>query len=393
MDDAVNVRLVSDVPFGAFLSGGVDSSVVVAMMTRHLAQPVKTFSIGFEDSRYDESADARRVAEHLGTEHHELIAKPDAVALLQDISWYMDEPLADSSFIPTYLVSRLAAEHVKMVLTGDGGDEMFGGYSRYVRHRQLMQLRGSGVQHVTPLLAQLARHLPSRIGDRLARVCARLRMHHPEDYLSTVALATPAAISGLMKPGPGLPGGFGRVGGYFDSDADAGSFDAILRGDVRSYLLDDILVKVDRASMANSLEARSPLLDHRLAEFAARLPEQYKLRGKTTKYLLKKVAERYVPADLVHKRKQGFAIPLAQWMRHDLSELLMDTVNSQAFAHRDVYDVAAARQLAEEHISGKRNNAETLWAILVFELWAQRYATETRTAHSEPVHELKPATG
>lgn len=395
IDSAVRVRLESDVPFGAFLSGGVDSSLVVAMMTRHLDAPVQTFSIGSEDARLDESEDARRIAGLLGTEHHALTVRPDAVELLEQISWYMDEPMADSSIIPTFLVSQLAAEHVKMVLTGDGGDEMFGGYSRYVRYQQLRMMRGAGAAQLAPLLKLLADRLPSVLAQRVGRACSRLAMQHPDDYLASVALATPPAITGLLHPDCIPTSGFGAVRNCFSNEADGmGALDGILQGDVRSYLLDDILVKVDRASMANSLEARAPLLDHRLAEFAARLPEQFKLRGNSTKYLLKRVAERYIPAELVHKKKRGFAIPLASWLRNDLADLMQDTFNSRAFADRGVFDVEAARRLATEHVNGTRNNAETLWAMLVFEKWAERFSGEVQVPESRPgLAELRPAAG
>lgn len=391
IDNAVKIRLRSDVPFGAFLSGGVDSSLVVAMMTRHLSSPVKTFSIGSEDPALDESADARHISELLGTEHHALTVRPDAVELLENISWYLDEPMADSSIIPTFLVSRLAAEHVKMVLTGDGGDELFGGYARYVRYQQLLMMRGAGAAQVAPLLKSLTDHLPSAMAQRISRACARLGMQHPDDYLSSVAIGTPPAIAGLLHEDCRAAADFGQVRNCFAADDDAmGPLDRILQGDVRSYLLDDILVKVDRASMANSLEARAPLLDHHLAEFAARLPEDCKLRGNTSKYLLKRVAEKYLPAELVHKKKRGFAIPLAHWLRTDLAELLLDTVNSRTFADRNIFNARAAQKLANDHVSGARNNSETLWALLVFEKWAQRYAGEVRLPERQPVPELRP---
>ncbi|HEX7046973.1 MAG TPA: asparagine synthase (glutamine-hydrolyzing) [Gammaproteobacteria bacterium] len=394
VDDAVAARLTSDVPFGAFLSGGVDSSLVVAMMTRHLTEPVKTFSIGFEDSQLDESADARRVAKYLGTEHHELVVQPDAVEMLDNIAWYLDEPMADSSFIPTYLVSRLAAGHVKMVLTGDGGDEMFGGYERYVRHLQLMLMKRARIDRLAPVLELVARHTPGSIGGRIARACGRLRMSHPDDYLDAVGLGNPATVDALLNPVIGCSPGFARPPGWPSLDGESlGNLDAVISGDVRSYLLDDILVKVDRASMANSLEARAPLLDQHLAEFAARLPEHFKVRGRTTKYLLKRVACRYLPAEWVHKKKQGFAIPLSRWLRTDLAELLMDTVNSHRFASRDIFNVRVAQQLAAEHVKGARDNSATLWALLVFEMWAQRYVDGPRLSPEMTKLELRSAAG
>ena len=390
VEDAVATRLNSDVPFGAFLSGGVDSSLVVAMMARNMSRPVKTFSIGFEEAEFNEADDARRVAEHLGTEHHELIVKPDAVSLLRDISWYLDEPLADSSAIPTFLVSRLARQHVKMVLTGDGGDEMFAGYERYVRYLQLLAMKGYGLSHVTPLLQRLFRHLPPRIGRRLQWVATRLAMRHPEDYLSGVSLSTPAKARSILARGVTAPRNYGRVRSCFTHRGESlGRLDTVLNGDVHSYLLDDILVKVDRTSMANSLEARSPLLDHRLAEFAARLPEHYKLKGTTGKYLLKRVALRHLPESCVYKRKQGFAIPLSRWLRDDLRELMMDTIHSESFRERDAFNTTVIRQLAGEHVRGAADHAETLWTVLVFELWAQRFLAQTTTESRESTGALR----
>lgn len=389
VEDAVAVRLNSDVPFGAFLSGGVDSSLVVAMMARNMRRPVQTFSIGFEEAAFNEADDARRIAEHLGTEHHELIVKPDAVELARDISWYVDEPLADSSAIPTFLVSKLAAQHVKMVLTGDGGDEMFAGYERYARYMQLRTMKNYGIPKMLPLLQHAFRRLPDRMGQRLRWVAQRLGMNHPDDYLSGVAIATPASVRRLLGKSISGPRDYGRVRACFTRSGELGALDTVLYGDVMSYLLDDILVKVDRTSMANSLEARAPLLDQKLAEFAARLPERLKLRGSTGKYLLKRVAARHLPESCIAKRKQGFAIPLARWLRADLRELMLDTIHSESFRERDVFDVDAVRRIAGEHVRGRGNHAELLWSVLVFELWAQRFLLSSGAEASRNIQELR----
>lgn len=388
IDDAVAVRLNCDVPFGAFLSGGVDSSLVVAMMARHLPQPVQTFSIGFEDAEFNEADDARRVAAHIGTQHRDLIVRPDAVGLLQDIAWYLDEPLADSSAIPTFIVSRLAAGQVKMVLTGDGGDEMFAGYERYARYMQLRAMKTWGLPHVMPLARQLLRGVPGRMARRLRWVASRLALGHPDDYLSGVGLATPGRVRELLGSGVRRPHDYGRVRECFDADGH-GTLDTVLGGDVASYLLDDILVKVDRMSMGNSLEARAPLLDQELAAFAARLPENLKLHNGVGKYLLKRVAERYLPADCVYKRKQGFAIPLARWLREDLRELLLDTLHGDAFRQRGAFNVAAVRQLAAEHLRGSHDHSEVLWAVLVFETWAQRFLASSTIETANNVNGLQ----
>ena len=336
LDDAVRVRLVSDVPFGAFLSGGLDSSVVCALMTRHLSQPLKTFSIGFDEAGFDELPDARRVAQHLGTEHHEMVVRPDAANLLETLVHHFDEPFGDSSAIPTFLVSQLAARHVKMVLSGDGGDELFAGYSRYRRY----------------------------------------------DYLALVALANPADLR-LLFGERAHADPFGSVRQRFvRSDIDSHA-EQILSGDMGTYLVDDILVKVDRTTMANSLEARAPLLDQNLIAFAARLPFDLKLRGEQGKYLFRKVAARLLPAEVLTKRKQGFAIPLATWFRNDLRPMLLDTISSRAFKERGIFDQAGIQRLVDEHQQGLQDRGELLWMVMVLETWMRTLPDQTSPS---PMH-------
>lgn len=380
INSAVKTRLVSDVPFGAFLSGGIDSSLVVAMMARHMEQPVKTFSIGFDDSALDETEDARRVARHIGTEHHELRATTDIADRIEKIVWHLDEPLADSSALPTFLVSELAAGHVKMVLSGDGGDEMFAGYDRYRKYVQLMRLKSMGAKQVLGMMSSLTSWLPGPLQQRITRLNARFDQQDPDDYISGVALLSPHELETLLHDneanGKGQRYSYRNLHAHFMARDDGiGVLDRILHGDMQTYLLDDVLAKVDRMSMANSIEVRSPLLDHLLAEFVARIPERFKLRGMTGKYLLKKVAMRYLPEETINKRKQGFAIPLERWMRYDLRSMLMDTLLSESFVERGIFNAPRVIQLAEEHIKGSANHAETLWSILVFELWAQQFLT------------------
>ncbi len=371
LSEAVRVRLVSDVPFGAFLSGGLDSSVVVALMSRHLSTPVKTFSIGFHESGFNELDDARRLARHVGSEHEEFIVEPDALSLLDRLAWHFDEPFADSSAIPTFIVSQMAARHVKMVLSGDGGDEAFGGYERYVKYLLVDRLRRYGGRWPARLLglASSLDGVPAR--HRLGWLRYRLQQPYPRCYLSGVALMTPEAAAELLGPGE-WPQGYGMMERcYTDRPGHVG--DAVIAGDVGSYLLDDILVKVDRMTMANSLEARAPLLDHRLLEFAARLPFGCKIGRGLTKRLLRKVAAELLPPELLNKRKQGFAIPLAQWFRGPLRELAQDLFHSRAFTERGMFSPQVARARLAEHIAGERDRSEHLWTLLMFELWARRY--------------------
>ena len=368
LDDAVKVRLVSDVPFGAFLSGGLDSSVVCALMTRHLSQPLKTFSIGFEEAAFDELPDARRVAEHLGTEHHELVVRADATGLLDTLAHHFDEPFGDSSAIPTYLVSQLAAKHVKMVLSGDGGDELFAGYSRYRRYAALQRIRRSTLG-MGPGLAKLAGALiPGARGRRLAGIGQRMGLPWPDDYLALVGLASPADL-GLLFGERAKTDPFGSIRQRFvRSDIDS-DMERILSGDMDTYLADDILTKVDRTTMAVSLEGRAPLLDQNLIAFAARLPFDMKLRGEQGKYLFRKVAARLLPADVLNKRKQGFAIPLASWFRTDLKPMLLDTIGSRAFRERGLFSMQGIQTLVDEHQQGLQDRGELLWMVMVLETW------------------------
>ena len=368
LDDAVKVRLVSDVPFGAFLSGGLDSSVVCALMTRHLSQPLKTFSIGFEEAAFDELPDARRVAQHLGTEHHELVVRADATSLLDTLAHHFDEPFGDSSAIPTYLVSQLAAKHVKMVLSGDGGDELFAGYSRYRRYAALQRIRRSTLG-MGPALAKLAGALiPGARGRRLAGIGQRMGLPWPDDYLALVALANPADL-GLLFGERAKTDPFGSIRQRFvRSDIDS-DMERILSGDMDTYLADDILTKVDRTTMAVSLEGRAPLLDQNLIAFAARLPFDMKLRGEQGKYLFRKVAARLLPADVLNKRKQGFAIPLASWFRTDLKPMLLDTIGSRTFRERGIFSMQGIQTLVDEHQQGLQDRGELLWMVMVLETW------------------------
>lgn len=369
LDQAVSSRLVSDVPFGAFLSGGLDSSVVVALMARHLSQPVKTFSIGFREAAFNELDDARRVATHLGTEHHELMVEPDAVALLQDLVWHLDEPFADASAVPTYLVAKMAREHVKMALSGDAGDETFAGYSRYLRYLKLHRIGA-----LKPLAAMVASGAGHLLGGgnrrRLLRIAESVRLPFPDNYLSVVALTRAERAQALL----GEAGDHYRtLSAAYADDLPHDPLDRIVAIDFNSYLADDILVKVDRMTMANSLESRAPFLDHRLVDFATRLPAGMRIRGGRGKHLLRRAAARWLPADVLVKRKQGFGLPLADWFRGPLRELASDLISSQAFRERGLLDQAAAQQCLQQHLSGADDCSEALWLIVSLELWARRF--------------------
>jgi asparagine synthase (glutamine-hydrolysing) len=379
LEDAVRVRLVSDVPFGAFLSGGTDSSVVAALMARNMSQPVKTFSIGFREAAFNELPDARAVAQHIGADHHEYVVEADAVAMMNDLVWYFDEPFGDSSSIPTYLVSRMAAKHVKMVLSGDGGDELFAGYERYRKYQQLQSIRGRSLGLAGQGLRAASSLIPGSRGVRLGRIGARLSQPYPDDYLSGVALATREDLQLILAPD--LAGGdpYGSIRHHFTEAVGGDEFDRILSGDMATYLADDILVKVDRMTMANSIESRSPLLDHQLLEFAARLPLDLKLRGGVGKVLLKQVARQLLPAALIDKPKQGFAIPVAQWLRGDLRVMMQDTLRSRALRERGIFNPDGVDLCIRRHLAGTHDYSEPLWLLMTFEIWARRFLDEVPT--------------
>ena len=369
LDQAVASRLVSDVPFGAFLSGGLDSSVVVALMARNMSQPVKTFSIGFREAAFNELDDARLVARHIGTEHHELMVEPDAVALLNTLVWHLDEPFADASALPTYLVAKLAREHVKMALSGDAGDETFAGYSRYQRYLNLHRL--GAAKPLAAAVASTAGHvLTGSHRRRLLRIAESLRLPFPDNYLSVVALTRAERAQALL----GEPGShYGNLAAAYADDLPREPLDRIVAIDFGSYLADDILVKVDRMTMANSLESRAPLLDHRLVDFAASLPAHMRIRGGRGKHLLRTTAARWLPPETLVKRKQGFGVPLADWFRGPLRALASDTIASRAFRERGLLDPRAAEHCLQQHLSGADDCSEALWLILNLELWAQRF--------------------
>lgn len=391
LEDAVRVRLVSDVPFGAFLSGGLDSSVVAALMARNLDRPLKTFTIGFKEDAFNEIPDARNIARHIGSDHHELVVEADAVSLLETLTWHFDEPFADASAIPTYLVAKLAAEHVKMVLSGDGGDESFAGYDRYDRYQRLSMLSRLPAGIVGHALQWAGTMLPGARGNRLGRIGRRIRQRYPERYLSGVALCTEADLR-LMLGGRMVSADlFEHVRAHYLRQDISSELDRILAGDMTTYLVDDVLVKVDRMTMANSLEARAPLLDHELMEFAARLPMAMKKHGRRGKYLLRQAARHLLPESCLVKRKQGFGIPLARWFRGELREMAADLLHSKSLRERGVFDVAGVQQCFSRHLQGLHDYSEQLWLVLNHELWARRFLdTDTMILPGEiPPKELR----
>lgn len=380
--EAVKVRLMSEVPLGAFLSGGIDSSAVVALMSEVSSEPIKTFSIGFEEQDFSELHHARRVAEHVGADHHEFIVRPDALEVLPILVEHYGEPYADSSAIPTYYVARETRKHVTVALNGDGGDESFAGYERYAAmrmaeryHRLPAILRDTVVKQAIELLPSSAIKR-SRVRD-VKRFINAASLPSTERYLRWISVFDAEAKRDLYSDQFARQtesvSAAGVLGPWFARANGSGIIDAALLTDLMTYLPNDLLVKVDIATMAVSLEARSPFLDHHVIEFAASLPEKYKLRGLTTKYLLKRILKQLLPAENLDRRKMGFGLPIGHWFRGKLQPFLRETILSESALKRGLFKPETVKQLVELHARGERDFSHQLWTLLMLELWYQRF--------------------
>jgi asparagine synthase (glutamine-hydrolysing) len=380
--DAVRVRLMSDVPLGAFLSGGIDSSAVVALMSELSTERVKTFSIGFEEQEFNEIHHARRVAERFGTDHHEFIVRPNAIEVLPTLVRHYGEPYADSSALPTYYLAKMTRQHVTVALNGDGGDECFAGYERYAamrvaeRYHQLPRLLRQRV--VEPALAAIpvGRSTRSRRGKarRFLDVVGRPAGERYLRWASGISdeLKTELCTRDFLDRTASAKA-IGYVQPWFDGNGEIDIVDRALMADTSNYLPNDLLVKVDIASMAVSLEARSPFLDHHVMEFAASLPAKYKLRGLTTKYLLKHALKAMLPEENLKRSKMGFGVPVGRWFRGELKGFLSDTILSGRALRRDYFNTEVVRSLVEQHADGRRDYGPQLWTLLMLELWYREF--------------------
>ena len=385
--DAVGRRMVADVPLGAFLSGGIDSSTVVALMQAQSSRPVRTFSIGFSEKRFDEAVHAGAVAHHLGTDHTELYVEPDhAIDLIPSLAERYDEPFGDSSQLPTLLVSELARRHVTVALSGDGGDELFAGYNRYSQADTLrrvyaaspgwarkaaagvlISLRPGTWDRLSGLLP--VRRRPRLLGDKLHKLAEVVSL----DRFDAVypRLISHWALDAELVPGEGR--GAGQLErSEFDGGLDV-EVDRMQLLDLCTYLPGDILTKVDRASMAHSLEARVPLLDHRVVEHAWRLPADRKIRAGETKWILRRVLERYVPRTLFERPKMGFAVPIDRWLRGPLRDWAAELLDPGVLAEDELFNVELVRRRWEEHQAGGRNWQYSLWIVLMGQAWRRRW--------------------
>ncbi len=375
LEDSVRLRLVSDVPLGAFLSGGIDSSIIVGLMSHLMDQPVQTFSIGFKEAQYNESSFALEISRAFGTEHREQIVEASAIDLINNLVWYFDEPFGDSTAVPNYLLSEMTRQNVTVALSGDGGDELFAGYKRYFRmdDRKKWNLLPRGLRKQ---LAATGRILPKHMRGK-----AFLQSLGIEDYPFFCLGSAPTQIESLLSEefkAEILECNPYRFSEMYHLDAGEREYlSPFMYYDTKVYLPDDILVKVDRMSMAHSLETRVPFLDHRLVEFVATIPDDLKLQksreGRIGKYILKKTFNAFLPEVIQKREKHGFTLPVDLWFRDELREMALDVLSESQIKRIGILDPRAVSQMLNEHIQGKASHTETLWSCFVFVVWYENW--------------------
>jgi len=379
MQRAVRRRLVSDVPLGAFLSGGLDSSLVVSFMAECLDTPVQTFSIGFREEAYNELPAARLVAERYKTAHREFVVSPNAVDLLPQIVWHYGEPYADSSALPTYILSELTRRYVTVALNGDGGDESFAGYDRYLAAlvAARMTVAPLAARRAIAAVAQRAsRRVSHRLIQRAARLAERLADSPERRYGVWVMHFDPEKKARLCTPqfqAATVEDSYALLERAFAATDAEGLLERTMAADIHTYLPDDLLVKVDIATMAHGLEGRSPFLDHELMEFAASLPTRFKIRGREKKYLLRRLSERRLPARLLQLPKKGFGVPIDHWFRNELRDFARDVLLDGRLAARGYFDMRVVAAMLDDHIAGRAVWHYPLWNLLMLELWHRMF--------------------
>lgn len=387
LGDAVKRRMISDVPLGAMLSGGIDSSVVTALMQKHSDRPIKTFSIGFNESDYNEAVYASQVAKHLGTEHTELyVESKHSLDVIEKIPTMYDEPFADASQIPTFLISELIKNHVTVALSGDGGDELFAGYTRYqwagkfaaaakylparLRSYVISVIKNYPPQQWNHLLKNIpAKIRPSHAGDKLYKIASILPFNNEQDIYKRL-------VSQWPNPNSVMNNGYEMETILSNEELNNLIPEYISRMqymDLVTYLPDDILVKVDRASMAVGLEARVPLLDHRVVEFSWSQPFSRKIRNTQGKWLLKQLLYRYVPKNLVERPKMGFGVPIDEWLRGPLKDWAYDLLSAERLCNDGFFNIDVVQKCLQEHMSGNRNHQYRLWVVLMFQAWKDQW--------------------
>jgi asparagine synthase (glutamine-hydrolysing) len=396
--EAVKIRLISDVPLGALLSGGIDSSTVVALMARASSKPVKTFSIGFSHDDFNEAHYARIVAKRFGTEHHEMVLEPNVVETVETLTSSLEEPFGDSSMLPTYYVSCMARKHVTVALSGDGGDEIFAGYDRYGIH-----LRRKIFERVPPWAWRLYREqiyprLPNDMRGR--KFSYNVSLPWRERYIDGISFVPsferdlPLWSNEFRETVKDVPNPEDLMYGYFDRAPARDPISQMLYVDTKTYMVADILTKVDRMSMLTSLEVRVPILDHEFVEWSTGLPPEWKLRGRTQKYILRKLAERVgVPREAIYRPKRGFALPLVHWMRNELKDLIVTVLLEPKTMQRGYFNAEGVRQLLDEHFRERRDHSGRIWRLLMFELWHRNYLERIPTPGLEAELPVADVTG
>ena len=373
--DAVQSHMISDVPIGALLSGGIDSSLVVGLMARASSRPIKTFSIGFDEPAFDELDGARRIADHFGADHHEMVVRPDALAVVERLVEHFDEPFGDSSAVPTWYVSQMARRHVTVVLSGDGGDELFGGYDRYLPNPRVERFDAITGGLGRPAAGVIGPLLPHGLtGKNFLRHVAQ---NQPGRYVDAVSFFQPDEMQALLSRDLSLALGSKRsaagASSRFGRWQDLSWPSRMMRFDFETYLPEDILTKVDRMSMAHSIESRVPLLDHEVIEFAASLPSSMKIQGLERKRVLKKAAASILPAEVFARPKRGFGVPIGTWFRSPLRNFVVDTLQSPRARQRGYFEPRFVDRIVREHLAGTRDHTLRLWQLLMFELWHREY--------------------
>lgn len=392
LKEAIKIRLISDVPLGVLLSGGIDSSCIVALMNQLSNVRTKTFSIGFDEKDYSELEYARLVAKAFDTDHHEFIVKPNVLNILPKLIWHYNEPFGDSSCIPTYFVSKIAREHVTVVLNGDGGDESFAGYERYMGFKfgKLIKLVPSRIlKEVYTKLNKINQFRKSSETSTLYKICTYINILATYDkkyiYPRLISYFTPEEKESLytskFKEENNFGYSFNFLADIMASFKNISAVDMAMGTDILSYLSEDLLVKMDIATMANSLEGRSPFLDHRVMELAAQIPDNLKLKRLTTKYILRKSFVNILPDRILTRGKMGFGVPIGRWLRNDLKDFISSILFSDEFYKKGLFEKEFVKQIINDHMSGKSNYTHKLWNLLNFELWYRMFITKTWIYH------------
>jgi len=396
--ETIRLQMISDVPLGAFLSGGIDSSSIVAAMTRLTGQRVKTYSIGYESehSYYNELPYAKVVAQAFGTDHHEIIVRPEVSELLPKLIWHMDEPIADSACLTTYLVSKLARESVTVILSGVGGDELFGGYRRYLGDSLRKYYRflpeGARQNWLPALLSHIPQDRHSRWKDYARYAAAFVKTAELDPYsryVSYVTLLSGSARHELLRNGstaqsPGAAAVSPTLRNYFDRYTEKDSLNGIIYADIKTSLVDDLLALTDRMSMAASIECRGPLVDYKLVELASRMPSSLKVRGFQLKYLFKKAVAPWLPPEILQRKKRGFGAPVGSWLREDLLPMVRELLSESQISARGLFHWPAIEQLISDHQRERKDHTDHLFALISLEIWCRSYL-DKQPMQEEPV--------